>query len=275
MIRLKTKEDIAILREGGKRHAAVMQVLVKMVRSGLSTIELDEAAVRLIGEFDHNPKTGVSNGDKSALLGYKPYGAARPYPASICVSVNDEVVHGIPTENSRILEEGDIVSIDFAMIHRGLVTDMAVTVPVGKIDPEIARLVETTKRALNAGIKAAKGGKRVGDVSLAVEIVGRGGDYGIVEDLVGHGVGYGVHEDPYVPNYIAGVRGSGGKTNKKGDVLKPGLVIAIEPMFNLGDKDVTVDPDGYTIRTADGSPSAHFEHTVLITKGNAEILTVL
>jgi methionyl aminopeptidase len=150
-----------------------------------------------------------------------------------------------------------------------------------------------------AGIKAAKGGKRVGDISVAVELVGRGGSdnsgvsgkggglvndglgYGIVEDLVGHGVGYGVHEDPYVPNYIAGVRSSdggshgGSKAHRKGDVLKSGLVIAIEPMFNLGGKEVTIDPDGYTIRTADGSPSAHFEHTVLITKGNAEILTAL
>jgi methionyl aminopeptidase len=303
MIKLKTKEDIAILREGGRRHAAIMKALVKMVQPGLTTIELDEATVRFIGEFDRDPKTGNSDGDKSAILGYKPYGASRPYPASICVSVNDEVVHGIPTENSRILEEGDIVSLDFALTHRGLVTDMAVTVPVGKIDPELARLIETTERALMAGIKAAKGGKRVGDISVAVELVGRGGGdnssvsgkggglvndglgYGIVEDLVGHGVGYGVHEDPYVPNYIAGVRssdgggsGNGGRSrtaNRKGDVLKPGLVIAIEPMFNLGGKEVTIDPDGYTIRTADGSPSAHFEHTVLITKGNAEILTAL
>ena len=288
MIRLKTKEDIAILREGGRRHAAIMRALVKMVRPGLATIELDEAAVRLIGEFDRDTKTGASSGDKSAILGYKPYGARRPYPASICVSVNDEVVHGIPTENSRILEEGDIVSIDFALTHRGLVTDMAVTVPVGKIEPELARLIETTEQALMAGIKAAKGGKRVGDISVAVELVGRanvndGRGYGIVEELVGHGVGYGVHEDPYVPNYIAGVRGSdgsgggsghgGAKSNRKGDVLKPGLVIAIEPMFNLGDKDVYQGDDDYTIVTADGLPAAHFEHTVLITKGNAEILT--
>lgn len=281
MIKLKTKEDIAILREGGRRHAAVMQALVKMVRPGLTTIELDEAAVRLIGEFDRNQKTGASDGDKSAILGYKPYGARRPYPASICVSVNDEVVHGIPTENSRILEEGDIVSIDFALVHQGLVTDAAVTVPVGSVSPEVAALIGTTEKALKAGIKAAKGGKHVGDIAAAVERVGRGGNandghgYGIVEELVGHGVGYGVHEDPYVPNYTAGVRASDGKMHRKGDVLKPGMVLAIEPMFNLGGKDVTVDLDGYTIRTADGSLSAHFEHTVLITKGNAEILTAL
>lgn len=282
MITLKTKKDIAILREGGSRHAAVMRSLARMVRSGVSTIELDEAAIRLIGEMDRDPKTGARDGDKSAILGYKPYGAKRPYPASICVSVNDEVVHGIPTENSRILEEGDIVSLDFALIHRGLVTDMAVTVPVGKVSAEVMALLETTKKALMAGIKAAKGGKHIGDISMAVERTGRGGKsvgtahdgrgYGIVEELVGHGVGYGVHEDPYVPNYISGVRPNG-RESEKGDILKPGMVIAIEPMFNLGGKDVTIDPDGYTVRTEDGSPSAHFEHTVLITKGDAEILT--
>jgi|ERR1035437_226271 methionyl aminopeptidase len=274
MIRIKTKEDIAILREGGKRHAEIMRALVALVKPGVETIELDRALVRLIEETDRKYSKGDKlSGDKSAILGFLPYGADRAYPASICISVNDEVVHGIPTENNMVLEDGDVVSLDFALIHNGMVTDMAVTVPVGDISPELVALLETTKKALMAGIKAVKAGVRVGDVSTAIERVGRaaipGGSkkgYGIVEELVGHGVGYSVHEPPYVPNYIAGVQ-------SENPVLPAGTVIAIEPMFNLGSKDVTIDDDGYTIRTEDGMSSAHFEHTVLVTKGGAEILT--
>ena len=261
MITIKTKENIRIMREGGRRHAIVMKKLAKAVRPGLETKDLDTLAVRLIKECDTD-----NSGDMSALLGFKPKGAKRPYPANICVSVNEEVVHGIPTENNRVLQEGDIVSIDFGLKHCGLFTDMAVTVPVGKIDLKLAVLIETTKKALMAGIKAAKGGKHTLDIATAIERVGIASGYGIVEELVGHGVGYGVHEDPYVPNYIAGVRG-------KNAVLKPGMTVAIEPMFNQGDKDVFVGDDDYTVISADGLPSAHFEHTVLITKGDAEILT--
>jgi methionyl aminopeptidase len=167
--------------------------------------------------------------------------------------------------------EGDVVSLDLGLVHKGLITDMAITVPVGKVSADVAGLLRDTERALMAGIDAAKGGGRVTDISMAVERVGRGAragiGYGIVEELSGHGVGYKVHEDPFVPNYVIG--------NKKGELLSPGLVIAIEPMFNLGGKDVTLDADGYTIRTADGSVSAHFEHTILITKSGAEILTAL
>jgi methionyl aminopeptidase len=162
------------------------------------------------------------------------------------------------------LKEGDIVTLDLGLTHKGLITDAAITVPVGKISPELEHLLDTTEKALKAGIKAAKGGKRVGDISTAIERVGLAGKCGIVEELAGHGVGYDVHEDPYVPNY-----GEAGK----GEALKPGMVIAIEPMFNLGGREVELDPDGYTFRTADGKPSAHFEHTVLITKGDAEVLT--
>jgi methionyl aminopeptidase len=206
----------------------------------------------------------VKGGDKAAFLNYKPYGAKRPFPAALCVSVNDEVVHGIPNEGDKILKEGDIVTLDLGLTHKGLITDAAITVPVGKISPELEHLLDTTEKALKAGIKAAKGGKRVGDISTAIERVGLAGKCGIVEELAGHGVGYDVHEDPYVPNY-----GEAGK----GEALKPGMVIAIEPMFNLGGREVELDPDGYTFRTADGKPSAHFEHTVLITKGDAEVLT--
>ena len=254
MIKLKTKEDIAILREGGKRHAFILKEVASMVRPGLHTQQLEDRARELIAE----------GGDKAAFLDYTPAGSKRPYPAALCVSINDAIVHGIPNEGDKILNEGDIVSLDLGLVHKGLVTDAAVTVPVGKISSELAQLLEVTKKALMAGIKAAKGGKRIGDISSAIELTGIPYKYGIVEELSGHGVGYDVHEDPYVPNFgDAGV----------GAVLKPGTVIAIEPMFNLGTKEIYLDDDGYTYRTADGKPSAHFEHTVVITKSGAEILT--
>lgn len=254
MIKLKSKEDIVILREGGRRHAQILRQLAAMVEPGVKVQELEDAARKLIEE----------GGDKAAFLDYKPYGADRPYPAALCVSINDEVVHGIPNETEKILKEGDIVSLDLGLIHRELITDAAITVPVGKVPKELEDLLAHTKEALMAGIKAAKGGKRIGDISSAIERLGQAHKYGIVEELSGHGVGYHVHEDPYVPNY-----GEPGK----GITLKPGMVIAIEPMFNIGTRKVYLDTDGYTYKTEDGKPSAHFEHTVLITKGDAEILT--
>lgn len=254
MIRIKTKEDIAILREGGKRHAYILKELAAMTRPGVRTAELNARAEQLIAE----------GGDTAAFLNYQPYGAKRPYPAALCVSVNDEIVHGIPNENDRELKEGDIVSLDLGLVHKKMITDAAITVAVGSISAECEKLLQATKEALMAGIKAGKGGRRVGDISSAIERVGVANGYGIVEDLAGHGVGYEVHEDPYVPNY-----GDPGI----GETLKPGMVIAIEPMFNIGTKKIKLDKDGYTYRTADGKPSAHFEHTVLITKSGAEILT--
>jgi methionyl aminopeptidase len=254
MITTKTKEEIAILREGGRRHAAILRELAGMVKPGITAGELNARAEELIKE----------GGDKAAFLDYTPAGADRPYPASLCVSVNDEIVHGIPNEDEKVLKEGDIVSLDMGLIHKGLFTDMAVTVPVGTVSPELQKLLETTKAALAAAIKTAKGGKRVGDVGSAIERVGIASGFGVVEELSGHGVGYDVHEDPFVPNY-----GEPGK----GAALQPGMVIAIEPIFNIGSRKIVLDRDGYTYRTADGTASAHFEHTILITKGNAEILT--
>lgn len=254
MVNIKTKQDIAILREGGKRHAYILKELVKMAKPGVHVIDLDTRAAELIRE----------GGDMPAFLNYQPYGASRPYPATLCVSINDEIVHGIPTEGDKVLKEGDIVSIDLGLIHKELITDAAVTVAVGSISPELSGLLTKTQEALMAGIKAAKGGARVGDISNAIQRIGVAEKYGIVEELAGHGVGYHVHEDPYVPNF-----GRAGK----GELLKPGMVIAIEPMFNLGTKKIKLDADGYTYRTADGKPSAHFEHTVVITKSGAEILT--
>ena len=255
-ITIKTAEEIAILREGGRRLAEILRALAAAVHPGVSTAELNTLAEQLV-------KKG---GDQSAFKNYKPYGANRPYPASLCVSVNYEVVHGIPNETEKVLKEGDIVSLDMGLIHKNLFTDMAVTVPVGKITPAAAKLLQVTEEALVRGIAAARGGKRVGDISFAIEsfIKSAAADYGIVEELAGHGVGYKVHEDPYVPNY--GQKG-------KGPMLKPGMVLAIEPMVNEGGKAVRLSADGYTYRTVDGKRSAHFEKTVVITENGAEILT--
>jgi methionyl aminopeptidase len=203
-------------------------------------------------------------GDEPAFLNYRPAGARTPFPASLCVSVNDEVVHGIP-KKYRILKEGDIVSIDLGVKHRGLFTDMAMTVPVGQISAETKKLLEVTEHALLVGISAANGGNTVGDIGHAVEQYVRSqGRYGIVEVLAGHGVGKAIHEDPFIPNF--------GKAGK-GVKLVPGMVVALEPMLNMGTKNVTIDDDDWTFRTADRKKSAHFEHTILITDGDAELLT--
>lgn len=251
----KTQEEIEILREGGKRLATILHKVSERVAPGVSALDLDRYARELIKEL----------GDESAFLGYTPEGVKTPYPAALCVSVNDEVVHGIPTKD-KVLKEGDIVAIDLGLKHRGLFTDMAMSVPVGKINNEKMELLKTTETALQEGIWAAKDGGSVGDIGHAVEqyIKSKKKNYGIVEILAGHGVGRAVHEDPYVPNY--GKPGTGEK-------LVTGMVIAIEPMVNLGTKNVTLDNDEYTFRTADGKASAHFEHTILITENGPEILT--
>jgi methionyl aminopeptidase len=253
-VKIKTPADIEILREGGRRHAFILNEIAKAVVPGVSTKDLDLLAAKLIEE----------GGDKAAFLGYKPYGAKRPYPASLCVSVNDAIVHGIPNEEAYVLQEGDIVSLDLGLVHRGLITDMAVTVPVGKIDKEAAKLLKATKHALSLGIAAARPGNTTGHIGEAVEAYIKPLGYGIVEELAGHGVGYKVHEDPYVPNY--------GKAGE-GEPLRAGMVIAIEPIVNAGAKDIVLDKDGYTYRTSDGKLSAHFECTVVITDTGCDILT--
>lgn len=252
---IKTKKEIESMREGGKRHAYILEALACAVSPGVSTGELNTLAEKLIRD----------GGDEAAFLGYKPYGAKKAYPASVCVSVNDEIVHGIPNED-RLLAEGDIVSLDLGLIHDGLITDSAITVPVGKIDGRSKSLIADTKKALSIGIGAIKPGGRVGDIGSAIEKYALARGYGIVRELAGHGVGRYVHEDPYVPNY-----GDAGT----GDILRPGMVIAIEPMLTLGGEKIKLDSDGYTYRTSDGSRSAHFEHTVLITDRGAEILTTV
>lgn len=254
MITIKTKKDIETLREGGRRLALILKAVATEVKPGISTDFLDFKAAELI----------AAGGDTAAFLNYKPHGAARAYPASLCVSVNNEVVHGIPNENPKILKEGDVVSLDLGLVHKGLITDHALTVPVGKISSEAKKLLDVTKKALAVGIKAAAGGKRTGDVGYAIEKFVEPYGYGIIEELAGHGVGYSVHEDPFVPNY--GIAG-------QGPVLKPGMVIAIEPMLALGKSAIKLLNDGYTFVTKDGSIAAHFEHTIVITEKGAEILT--
>ncbi|MEI8174604.1 MAG: type I methionyl aminopeptidase [bacterium] len=253
---IKTQKEIEILREGGKRLASVLYALKDKVAPGISTKDLDTYAFKLIKDM----------GDEPAFLNYRPAGATTAFPASLCVSVNDEVVHGIPSYE-RILKEGDIVSLDLGLKHEDLFTDMAITVPVGKISPASQKLMDVTEQALQVGINSACAGYTVGDIGYAIESFVRaqkGGTYGIVEVLAGHGVGRAVHEDPYIPNF--GKKG-------KGEKLVPGMVIALEPMINNGTKDVTIDDDDWTFRTADGKRSAHFEHTILITEGGAEVLT--
>ena len=254
MITIKKPEDIEKLREGGKHLAQVLAALKKAVHPGVQTADLDTLAEKMVREM----------GDTPAFLHYKPKGAKRGFPASLCLSINDEIVHGIPTENNRTLVEGDIVGLDMGLTHEGMIVDSAITVGVGEIDAKAKKLMAAVEEGLYAGIKAAVGGKHVGDVGVAVEAVANRNHLSIADELAGHGVGYEVHEDPFVPNF--GMPG-------QGPVLKPGMVIAIEPMFNEGGSEIRIGEDGWTISTADGSRSAHFEHTVLITDGVPEILT--
>jgi methionyl aminopeptidase len=254
MVTIKTKKDIEILTEGGKRLAAILKLVAAEVKPGVTTDYLNTFAQNLIEK----------GGDKSAFLNYQPKGANRPYPASLCVSINDEVVHGIPNEKSRALKTGDIVSLDLGLIHKKLITDHATTVAVGEISKEAQKLLDVTKKALEIGIAAAKPGKRTGDIGYAIQKYVEPFKLGIIEELSGHGVGYSVHEDPFVPNY--------GNQNE-GVLLKPGMVLAIEPMFTLGSSEIIVAKDGYTIKSKDKSLAAHFEHTIVITETAAEILT--
>ncbi len=251
-IKLKTGKDLENLRESCRRLANIMQEIRTYIKPGVTTGELNDIFNNKI----------IEKGDTSAFLNYKPFGAKFPYPGSVCISVNDEVVHGIPGD--RVLKEGDIVSIDGGIKHKGMISDHGVTFPVGEISDENKKLLEATKAALMAGIKAAKNGNYVNDISKAIE-KSIPKKYGIVKILSGHGVGYSVHEDPYVPNFDDGV---------KGPKLVPGMVLALEPMLTLGTDDLYLANDGYTFITADHKNAAHFEHTILITEDEAEILTL-
>lgn len=253
-IRLKTKEEIELLKEAGKRHAGILKDVAAVVVPGIKTSELNAVVENRLQEL----------GDVAAFLNYTPEGVSYPYPASLCVSVNDEVVHGIPGD--KVLEEGDIVSLDLGLTHKGMIVDAAVTVPVGKISGRAQELLSVTKGSLAAGIKVATAGNTVGDIGAAIEsyVEERGSQYGIIRVLSGHGVGHSVHEDPYVPNY-----GNPGE----GERLVPGMVLALEPMITLGSEEVFQMEDEYTYITADESLSAHFEHTIVITENEPIVLT--
>lgn len=248
MILLKSEREIRCMREAGRIVALALDAVGKVVEPGITTQELDEIARRTITE----------QGARPAFKGL--YG----YPAHICVSVNCEVVHGIP--GSRKLAEGDIVSVDCGAEINGFNGDSAITFPVGKVSPEIARLIEETRNALNKGIEQALIGNKVGAISHAIQTYAEKAGYGVVRDYVGHGIGRSMHEDPEVPNFGFADRGP---------ALKTGMVLAIEPMINLGTGAVKNMDDGWTVVTRDGKPSAHFEHTVAITPDGPEILTRL
>lgn len=253
-IELKSQAEIEILKEGGKRHAQILSDLSALVKPGVSTFFLEQEARRMIEAM----------GDKSAFLGYKPRGARRPFPAALCVSINNEIVHGIPNEVERLLNEGDLVSLDLGLVHEGLITDSAVTVSCGAVDDEARELLRVGKEALQRGIEAAQGGNYVGDIGAAIDAVVSKSNFSSVTDLAGHGVGYKVHEEPFVPN--VGKAGAGEK-------LVPGMVIAIEPMVNAGTPEIKLLKDGYTFVTRDGERSVHFEHTIAITEKGPIILT--
>lgn len=246
MVILKSRQEIEKMRKSNLIVAAILEELGKKIRPGIKTIELD----RLSEEW------ALKKGARPAFKGY------RGYPYSLCTSVNSEVVHGMPSE--RELKEGDIVSLDFGILNDGYYGDAAVTVPVGEITPAARRLLKVTEEALYRGISEIKAGNRIGDISAAIQGHVEAAGYSVVRDLVGHGIGKSLHEDPQVPNY-----GSAGR----GIELKPGMVFAIEPMVNEGVYRVDVLRDGWTVVTADGKLSAHFEHSVAITENGPVILS--
>ena len=250
MIELRSDAEIDTMRKPAAIVAEILTRLRDMVAPGVTTGDLDAVAEEMINK----------RGCRSAFKNYRV--GSNVFPAVLCASVNEEVVHGIPSK--RRVEEGDIVSLDFGVEYDGFYGDSAVTVPVGGVDDECARLLDVTERSLYAGIECMREGNRLGDIGAAVQEVAEGEGFSIVRDFVGHGIGRSLHEDPQVPNY--GTRG-------KGQRLRKGMVLAIEPMVNVGSPGVKVLDDGWTAVTADGKRSAHFEHTIAITSNGPDILT--
>ncbi|MBI2885824.1 MAG: type I methionyl aminopeptidase [Chloroflexi bacterium] len=245
---IKSAQEIALMRTAGKLLAEVLALLAARVRPGMTTAELDALAAKELEARRVTP----------SFLGY------RGYPAHICVSVNEEVVHGIP--GKRVMKDGDVISIDAGLVYKGFQADAAVTVGLGKVSPVAERLIETTRQAIAAGIAAARGGARLSDISAAVQETVEHRGFAVVREYVGHGIGRNMHEEPQVPNF-----GPPGR----GPLLRPGMALAIEPMVNVGDWRTVVGPDNWTVSTADGSLSAHFEHSIAITEGDPDILTAL
>jgi len=245
---IKSEREIAAMRQAGRIVAVVLGILSKKLRPGMKTKELDAITAR---ELD-------SLGAKPSFKGY------RGFPANLCVSVNDEIVHGIPGE--RVLNEGDIVSLDLGAIYMGFQGDAAVTVGVGEISPQAQQLIATTEGALEAGIAAARPEARLGDVSAAIQLYAESRGFAVVREYTGHGIGREMHEEPQIPNF--GLAGTG-------PALRKGMTLALEPMVNAGDWRTRLGSDHWTVSTADGSLSAHFEHTIAITDGEAEVLTAV
>jgi methionyl aminopeptidase len=252
MIKLKSAGEIDRMRAASAVVAEVLAMLRSRVRPGVSTAELDALAEELTRR----------RGAVPAFKGYEVGG--RVFPASVCISINDEVVHGIPSD-ARVLQDGDIVGLDFGVSLDGYYGDAAATVPVGRVSPEAERLMSTTAAALQAGIEAVRAGGHVADISGAIQDVAEAAGYSLVREFVGHGIGRRLHEEPQVPNYRTGARGP---------KLKEGLVLAIEPMVNAGGPEVYLKDDGWTAATRDGSLSAHFEHSVAVTSNGPYILTL-
>jgi len=243
---IKTAEEIAVMRQAGRIVADILGILSRQVRPGMKTKELDTIAARELERL----------GAKPSFKGY------HGFPANVCVSINDEIVHGIPGE--RVLREGDIASLDFGAIFKGFQGDAALTVGVGEISPAAKHLIETTEGALEAGINAARSGARLGDISTAIQNYAESRGFSVVREYTGHGIGREMHEEQQIPNF--GLPGSG-------PVLKEGMTLALEPMVNAGDWRTRVGDDHWTVLTADGSLSAHFERTIAITDGEPEVLT--
>jgi len=252
VIYIKTQKDIDFIKESCRIVAETLQLLKKNIKPGITTRELDQIAEDYI----------ISNNAKAAFKGYSQAGAFN-YPASICTSVDDEVVHGIPS--GRELKDGEIISLDVGVLKNSFFGDGAISVAVGNVSSEKKKLMEVTEKSLYLGIEEAKVNNRLHDISAAIQNYVELYGFSVVRDLCGHGVGKYLHEEPSIPNY--GKRGTGSK-------LKKGMTLAIEPMVNMGEFGVKTGSDGWTVVTADGLPSAHFEHTVLISNGNPEILTV-
>lgn len=246
MINIKTPEEIKIMAEGGHILAQIRDQLGKLAKPGITTQELDNIAHQKI----------IAAGGEPSFLGHG------SFPATICASVNEQIVHGIPSDYT--LKEGDIIGIDIGMKYKGFHNDTAITVPIGNIKSEIQKLLEITKKSLYSGIKEIKDGIHLGDVQSAIQKVIEEHKYGIIRELTGHGVGRELQEEPSIPNY--GKKGSG-------PILKTGMVIAIEPMTTLGDPQIAVLEDGWTVVSRDFSPTAHFEHTIAVTSSGAQILT--
>lgn len=254
MIPIKNKEGIAKMRESCAIAANVLERLKASVAAGVTTYDLDQTAKKLIAEY----------GARSACYGYQV--GSRRFPAYSCISVNEEVVHGIGSLK-RVLREGDVVTLDIVIEYNGYIGDNAYTVKVGNVSPRVDELLRVSEEALYLGIKQAVVGNRIGDISETIQKHCERSGFGVVRDMVGHGVGQRMHEEPQIPNFLEGKKA-------RTDLIKPGMTLAIEPMVNLGTYKTRVLSDGWTVVSADNSPAAHFEHTVLTTEAGPEILTV-